>query len=205
MAETPLTDRLGELRAAVRNAEARVRDLDGELRKSSRAPERARSALEDYYRGLGAGEADEDPRLERELRAALADAGDAVVTRPVSSGGRVTSLTSVDVRIEGLLSGARQALEAREREVYEFAREHLDALLAERRPEAEAVALRLDDALRAVLGAEAEWSAVGRDVATVLREAGRPELIEAMPDTPLRGLPPRRGRVAAPLPRAPER
>jgi hypothetical protein len=69
--------------------------------------------------------------------------------------------------------GARRAAERAEVERGVFCAENADALLAERKPDAEAAAQAVQDALEALARAQKQWHNAQSDLATILRLAGR--------------------------------
>jgi hypothetical protein len=133
--ETPMFDRLEELREAKRAAERRATELEAELRGSRRAVSRAKGPLLDYFRAIGAGEREPDPDLERELRAAVSDAESQVSTRPILRDGALVDLEVVNDETEAMLAGARERVEQADADLRDFASEHEAELIAERLPQ----------------------------------------------------------------------
>jgi hypothetical protein len=127
--------------------------------------------------------------------------------------GRIAGFENVDPALEGALAGAKRARDraaeavrrfasehldealagakrARDRAaeaVRRFASEHLDDLAAERLRESEAVARRAHEALQAAESAAIAWRAEQGAWGAILREAGREDLLDDLPEDPFRG------------------
>lgn len=129
-----MIEKLKTLDDRVAAAEARVRELEAERAKVSRAHERALGPIRDYHRAIGAGEIEPDADVEARLEAELERATRSLSRRPVLTGGEVTDWTTVDERVEAQAEGARDALEAARAERESFLHQHRGELIAERMP-----------------------------------------------------------------------
>lgn len=114
MAASKATERLAELEEAVREAERRRAEIDGERRKATRALSAAEGARLDLERRRAAGEAVDDEEFEDAVRA-IAEARE-----------------DADERVWGArLEGAAEAIERAEFERDAFGREHFAEIAAE--------------------------------------------------------------------------
>ena len=163
--------------------------LEGEQRASRRVPERARTDLAAYFEEVGAQEREPDAEEERRLREAARSADERFEVRPVMAQGRIAGFENVDPALEGAQAGAKRAKDRAGEEVRRFASEHLDDLAAERMRESEAVARRAHEALRDAESAAIAWRSESAEWAVVLREAGREDLLDELPEDPFRDLP----------------
>ncbi|UJA20584.1 hypothetical protein HJD18_10445 [Thermoleophilia bacterium SCSIO 60948] len=109
-----------------------MEQLTTEQRASKRDLDRAVSPLQDYYRQVETGEREHDPNEEAELQAAVAKAqqevAPQVVFNPRSGGVDGSSVELVNPKIEGQLTGAREALVTAENELDAFIRRRFDDL-----------------------------------------------------------------------------
>jgi chromosome segregation ATPase len=147
--KTPLSDRLAELSAAVPAANQHARALEVEHRRVVAEIARLTDAIADAYSN------------NDEARAAKA-----IKQRAMLETG---SLREAEERLEG----ARRAVSRAESERGMFAREHADALVAERRPDAVAAAQAVENAIEQLGEAHQRWQTVAAEVAGLLRLAGR--------------------------------
>jgi formate dehydrogenase maturation protein FdhE len=93
---------------------------------------------------------------------------------------RATKLGKTRARLEGVaireagerLEGAKRAIDRAEVERSAFCMEHADELLAERRPDAEAAAAAVRDAVEALAAAQKMWDSAQSDLAAISRLAG---------------------------------
>ena len=103
---------------------------------------------------------------------------------------RATKLSKQRARAEGVgtreaterLEGARRAVDRAEVARGVFCAENIDELLRERRPDAEAAAAAVQQAVEALAQAEKQWNAAQSDLQTILRLAGRSS--EGLPQFP---------------------
>jgi hypothetical protein len=147
--KTPLSDRLAELSAAVPVANQHARALELEHRRVVAEIARLTDAIADAY----------------------ADGDDARAAKAITQ--RATLETGSLREAEERLEGARRAVSRAESERGMFAREHTEALIAERRPDAVAAAEAVEAAIEQLGDAHARWQAVAAEVAGLLRLAGR--------------------------------
>jgi hypothetical protein len=147
--ETPLTDHLAVLSAALPEAQRRARECELAFRRAEGDVARLRDATIDAF-------ADGDER-----RAAKASK-----ERDAAEG---TTLRNCAERLEG----AKRAVAKAEAALGLFARENVDGLLQERRAEGLAAAQAVEDAVEQLAQAHALWNTVYGDVAALLRSAGR--------------------------------
>jgi len=180
---------LETLREAHRQAAREVTRIEGEVRQSKRVPEAARVALAAYFEEVAAQEREPDAEKERRLREAARSADERFEVRPVLGHGRVVGFENVDPALEGALAGAKRARDRAAEAVRRFASEHLDDLAAERLRESEPVAKRAHEALQAAEAAGIAWRAEQGAWAVILREAGREDLLDELPEDPFSGLP----------------
>jgi hypothetical protein len=141
-----LNTRLGELETAVAAARAREREVEREREIAKAEVARITEALVDAFaRG--------DEVAAERLTSERADAERAVAAER--------------------LEGARRATQRAEVELGTFAREHLDELLRERVPQANAAVHAVADTLEALLAAHAEWTSIEAASMGLLRLAGQ--------------------------------
>lgn len=145
----PLSDRLGELSAAVPAAKRRERECDMAFRDVTANVAHLRDAILDAH-------ADGD-----EQRAAKASK-----ERAKLEGG---ALRDAEERLEG----AKRAVSRAEAERGVFAAENIDGLLIERGSDAMAVAKAAEGALERLGEAHAAWGAMEQEIGGLLRLAGR--------------------------------
>jgi len=147
---------LDRLEAAVDTARAVAGEREQAARHAARSLDRANSAflafIEDVEAGARADDAEERARLEAECSAAAARRG----SRSIPLGDTVVTET-IDRVAEAIAAGARRAVEARERELRDFAASEFDALAAERRAQSERVTRGLEVALGAFQGAHGAY------------------------------------------------
>ena len=155
--DRPLTARLAQLGEALVAAKQRVRERELEHRRVAAEIAQLTDAVANAF-------ADND-----EARAAEASKQRA----SLEQGG----LREAEERLEG----ARRAAQHADVERATFAAENIDGLIAERQSDAEAVARAVDDAVGQLGRAHADWQAVGGEVATLLRLAGRDTSLPAFP------------------------
>ena len=127
---------LAELDAAIVTAKQRVRDVEGELRAAKAKVEEARNAV---IEGYAAGS---DDAAIKKLEKAHAEA--------VSSVARLT---------DAKMAGVQRAQQRAEADRTRFVAENYEALLDERRPNAERAARGVEGALAALVEAHAAWLA----------------------------------------------
>jgi len=183
------TEGLERHRSAVHDGERRVRELEGEVRKSARAIPRLQAEAADYHGGVERGE-DPDPERERELTEAIRAAEEAVVRRPVlgppaahrGTPRAVVGEEIVDLRVEARLNAAREVLETRRAELRRFAAEGLDAIGAERAGHSLEVGRRFAAALDALVDADREHGAERGWWIELLRDAGAEHRIAELPE-----------------------
>ncbi len=131
--QKPASVRLAELQAAVEEAKARVRSIEGERSRAGRELARASAPLRSYYEEVGAGEREADEGLEAQLAAdvgKLRSTATLRLSRAATDPAQVSGADWVDERIEAKLAGAGRALEEREHELTEYLRDNRE-LVAE--------------------------------------------------------------------------
>jgi hypothetical protein len=147
--DQPLSERLAALSEAVPRVARRARECELAHRRVVAEIAQLTDAIADSY-------ADNDePRAAKasKQRAALEQAG----------------LREAEERHEG----AKRAVAKAEAERGLFVMANIDGLIAERRDDATAAALAVEDAVEQLGQAQAAWNAVESDVAALLRLAGR--------------------------------
>ena len=115
------------------------------------------------------------------MKAQVEEATEAIVEAHASGdAARAEKLGKERSRLEGAvrqagerLEGARLAVTRAETERGLFAAESLDGLIAEREPDARAAAQAVEDAVEQLRAAQAQWTMVETDAASLLRLAGR--------------------------------
>lgn len=157
--------RLDELKQQVQAAEARLHELEAQKREAERDVDRALAPLHEYYRQVGAGEREPDPAVEEELQAGLRAAESESTPRLVynpraESDAAAARVEMVNPRLEGMLEGARDALQRCEQEYQRFVAARFEDLVAELAAEAGAVMKRYRAAWDKALEADREWQAV---------------------------------------------
>ena len=145
----PLSARLAELSEAIVRGNQRVRDAEIAQRRAEADVARLRDAVIDAH-------ADGD-----EQRAAKASRERAELEQ--------SALREAQERLEG----ARRAVQRADVERSTFAVQSIDALIAEREPDARAAARAVEEAVERLGQARAAWNAVEADVAALLRLAGK--------------------------------
>lgn len=165
----------------VRDAEARVADLEGEQRRASRALDRAKAPLAAYWQQVGAGDRDPDGVEEARLIAAVRDTEAVVTLRPTSDG----RLEVLDDRVEAMLAGARQALDQLKADVEQLVVERIDDLAGGLTAEALTAHERLQAALEQAVTAREPYARVRQGWRELYALAGMPC---TLPADPLRGL-----------------
>lgn len=147
--DRPLSARLHKLGAALVAAKQRQQERELEHRRVAAEIAQLTDAIADAY-------ADND-----EARAAKASKQRASLEQG--------TLREAEERLEG----AGLAVQRADVERSAFAVESIDALIAEREPDARAVAQAVEDAVERLGQAQAAWNAVEADVAALLRLAGK--------------------------------
>ena len=146
--KTPLTVKLAEHGVNVAASNRRAREAELALSRITGETKRLSDAITDAY-------ADGDER-----RAAAASKERAALD---------ANLREHEERLEG----ARRAGTKAEAERAAFATLNVDGLIAEREPDARAVAALCEDVVEQLAQAQARWNAVEAEVAGLLRLAGR--------------------------------
>jgi len=149
-------------RDAIAAAEARVAQIEADKVKAERELDQATAALDAYYRAVGAGECEPDQAEERKLHKATGEAQAHMTTRLIDNpregigAGRVEK---GDSRFDGLLRGAREAVQARRDEYERFLSVRWNDLEVELAEHAADVQQRHKDLWTRALEAEREWKA----------------------------------------------
>jgi hypothetical protein len=154
----PLSDRMRELAEQVAVAKLRERELEVAAQRI----------------------ADEVAELGERIIEAHAEGNDALGTKLSKARARAEGVGIRDASER--LEGAKRAVQRAEVERSVYAAEHVDGLLAERKPDAEAAAQAVQDAVEALATAQKQWDAAQSDLATILRLAGRSS--EGLPQFP---------------------
>jgi len=156
--DRPLSDRLDQMGAAITAAKQRAREAELAHRRAEADALRLRDAVIEAH-------ADGDDARARKASAA----------RDKAEQG---TLRDAAERLEG----ATRAVTKAEAELGLFAREHADALVAERAPDARAAADAVEAAVEQLGRAHAAWQGVASEVAGLLRLAGRDTSLPAFPE-----------------------
>lgn len=162
--KTALVD-LEQRKAAVTSVEQRVAELEAQKAKADREAEQAQAALDAYYRAVGAGEREPDQAEERKLHKAADEARSGLAPKLIDNpragigGGRVEMS---DTRFDGLLRGAREAVQARQNEYDQFVSQRWDDLVVELTEQATDVQKRHTALWEKALDAEREWRVARR-------------------------------------------
>ncbi|MEJ7656896.1 MAG: hypothetical protein WKF33_07690 [Thermoleophilaceae bacterium] len=158
----PALERLEELRAAVREAEAKLAEVELERRKASRSLDRVVAPVRAYHEAVAAGEREADAALERRLTAAVTEvqSNGLVSAKPVLAHGKIIDLEVVDERIEAKIVGTQRLVQTRIEERNAFARDRAEELQAELLEKAQAAQEGLTGARAALEAAASEWSRV---------------------------------------------
>jgi hypothetical protein len=147
--DRPLTARLIELGVAVRAAKQRERECEQAQRRFAADVARLTDVIVDAH----------------------ADGDDA---RAAKASRERATLEAGGAREAGeRLEGARRAAQRAEADRATFLVENVDALIAEREPDARAAAQAVEEAVERLGQAQAAWNAVEADVAALLRLAGK--------------------------------
>ena len=172
------------LREQVREAEAKVLELDEKQRRTVAEYRQAKAMHLEYLRAVEAGDRPGDEDTEAKYELLLADMERTLTFRPVDNGAGGIERQPVDERLEARTHGARAAIARRQQELADYLQEHFAALAAEL---AELGGQARDDveaALPPLLEAEARYRQV-RARWRPLLEANRLPL--DLPENPLRG------------------
>jgi hypothetical protein len=172
------------LEGVLAGAQARLREAHERRRDRPAALEQAEAALHEHIAAVHAGEAEPDPETEDRLHQAARDAGEAVSVRLVNYG-QTSEAQLVDLVAEGRVVGAARAVELAEAELRAFAGARLTELAVElaKGPSAE-VGREAVAALSVARRAGARWNEVYGRWATVMRWAGRADLLASAPENP---------------------
>jgi hypothetical protein len=147
--ERPLTDRMAELGEAVAAAKIKARELEV---------------------------------AEQSIRAEVATLSEAVIeAHAVGDNALGVKLSKQRARAEGAglrdaserLEGAKRAVDRAEVERATFCAENVDRLLREKKPDADAAAQAVQDAVAALAAAQKQWDSAQSGLAAILRLAGR--------------------------------
>jgi hypothetical protein len=174
----------------VNEAQRRVGELELEQRKARRKVDRMRAPLQDYWRAVAAGEREPDGDHERHLIEQVREAEASVSLRPVLAHGGVVELVAVDEKVEAQRAGAREVVQARQAELVAYVREHFDDLCLEALAVAERAGEEVREVLEAASKASAAWQSATGAWGRVCRLADRVDLLDELPENPLREVPP---------------
>lgn len=157
---TRALDELAQHDESVETAQARIEELQAERRAVEQNADRALSALEAYYRDLGAGRTEQDPQREEELQQAVYETDGELTSRTVVNHPESEEPYRVELvhpRLDGLLAGAREALTTAENERTTFTRRRFDDLVTELAAESGALTKRYEKAWNEVQRCDEEW------------------------------------------------
>ncbi len=158
--QTPALDELVKHDGAIEKARARIDELQAERRAVEQNADRALSALEGYYRDLGAGRTEQDPQREEELQQAVYETDGELTSRTVVNHPEAEDpyrVETVHPRLDGLLAGAREALTTAEHERTTFIRRRFEDLVTELAADGGALTQRFEEAWAAVQQCDDEW------------------------------------------------
>ncbi len=156
--ERPLGARLAELGEAITAAKQRARDCELAHSRAQGDVLRLRDAV------IDALAADDEARARK--ASAARDKAEQATLRDAAE----------------RLEGATRRVAKAEAELGLFAREHADALVAERAPDARTAAEAVEAAVEQLGQAHAQWQGVASEVAGLLRLAGRDTSLPAFPE-----------------------
>jgi uncharacterized protein YPO0396 len=205
----PALERLEELRAAVRDAEEKLSEVELERSKVARSLDRLIAPVRAYHEAVAAGEREADAALERRLTAAVTEVQESglIQAKPLLAHGRTIGLEVVDERVEAKIAGTRRRVQTKINERNAFVRDRAEELQAELLERAHAAEEGLTGARAALEAAAGEWSRVRGEFDRLIPQWGLSPA--ELPPNPLAGATQEVERAFAPMaggvPRDPRR